>query len=262
MSARAPRPTSPRPMPALAGHLRLCPGRRRSQPAIATYIQVIGHRPQNLGGQTASRDFCRRKEPRSTSRSGGTLRSSPPSTISTFVLQREDPRRRALPTAGIQGDPPIATTRTSRTSGVDSAAITGQLTVPHLSGWRGAPSPPVQRDARPATHRLDLARAQIRQAFVLRLGPSRRGARPGHAAEAPSRRSSSRFPASSRSAESASGPPSTFSTPSRTCSTRARPGQCPVRARRRRLHAALRHRQARCEDPRPQVDVYDPAEHY
>ena len=146
----------------------------RLNAAIATYEQVVGHKPRNLGvanpidrllpkSEGAAVDIALGRHPSII----GASYNVDVSSFNVNILEGQ-----MLPTASIQGQ---YTHRddlnSSRISGATTATITGQLSVPIYEA--GRTSPEIRQAKETLGQRriqLDLARTQIRQAVISAWG--------------------------------------------------------------------------------------------
>ena len=141
--------------------------------AIATYIQVIGHRPESLGGYNG----IERLLPRSIDAGLAVALSDHPSIVAALYnidiasYNVRIAEGAVLPTIGLQGTLTHRDDENGQDSWNEDARITGQLTMPLYQGGEVAAN--VRQFKETLGQRridLDSARAQVRQAFVTAWG--------------------------------------------------------------------------------------------
>ena len=141
--------------------------------AIATYIQVIGHRPESLGGYNG----IERLLPKSME--GGldaALTTHPAIVAGLYNIDVASYNVRIaegaiLPTLGVSGSLSRREDQGIRDTTTDTASITGRLTVPIYQGGEAASAVRQYKETL-GQRRIDLdsTRAQIRQSFVASWG--------------------------------------------------------------------------------------------
>ena len=141
--------------------------------AIATYIQVIGHRPEKLGGVDGVDRFL----PKSEEAGLAVALSTHPSIVSALYnidiasYNVKIAEGSMLPSLSVQGSVTHRDDQTFQGSWSDTASVTGRLSVPIYQG--GEPSAQVRQLKETLGQRridLDSARAQVRQSFVTAWG--------------------------------------------------------------------------------------------
>ncbi len=141
--------------------------------AIATYIQVIGHRPDKLGGYSGVEKFL----PKSLDGGLDTALKSHPSIVAALYnidvasYNVRIAEGATLPTLAVSGQVARREDQGLHDTTSDIASITGRLSVPIYQGGEAAASVRQYKETL-GQRRIDLdsARASVRQAFVAAWG--------------------------------------------------------------------------------------------